>query len=751
MGEGSVAITDGELLRAVLEGAPIRVAAIDRAGRFVLDPDPNPPSESDPGAPHGASFVDVYGDASGSLEAIQAAFAGRTTRLTRARGGATYAATFLPRRSPSGAIDAVFAVAAVLSGDVAMSHALSDVQLREKRIFDSPMTGLVYWEAAGAITNANDAFLRMVGYSRDDLATGRIRWNDLTPSEYRDAEGRALDELRTSGISAPYEKELVRKDGTRVWVLVGGSSSEASGGSGLAFLVDITERKRHERERREATQALQRVVDSAPVVLWAVDVRGTFTLSTGRGLQGLGLRAGQVVGMSAYDVYAGVPAIPAAIQRALAGEEFSAAVDVGDRTFETMHTPMRDDAGAVAGMMGVSIDITERRRHEAEQEKLRAQLLQVQKLESLGLLAGGIAHDFNNVLTVILGAASTALLTVPVENPARKDIENVISAAQRAAALTRQMLAYSGKAHIEIRPMDLSLHVREITSLLETTVPKKVQLRLELLDALPPIEADVAQIQQVIMNLVINGAEAIGDQQGTVLVTTGLQSVDALYAASLFAAEGLAPGQYVFLEVHDTGHGMDEATKNKIFDPFFTTKFSGRGLGLAAVLGIVRSHRGAIKVYSSPGRGTTFKVFFPCADRPAVHEPRATSTSYRGEGLVLVIDDDAGVRSTMRRILTFFGFSVIEAEDGQRGAQTFAAHAGDVVLVFLDMTMPRMNGEETFREIRSVRGDVPVILTSGYNEIEATRRVTSKGLAGFLEKPFTPQDLAAKLRKVLGT
>jgi two-component system cell cycle sensor histidine kinase/response regulator CckA len=348
---------------------------------------------------------------------------------------------------------------------------------------------------------------------------------------------------------------------------------------------------------------LKRVVDAAPVVLWAVDTAGIITLSVGRGLAGLGVKPGELVGVSAYELYRDLPETSDAIRRGLTGVEFSNKVEVQDRFLETMFSPMRDANGKITGLLGISIDVTDRHRAERDREKLQAQLLQVQKLESLGLLAGGIAHDFNNILTAILGAASTALLTLSAENPARQDVESVMAAAQRAAHLTRQMLAYSGKGLVEIRPIDLSAHVREITTLLETTVPKKVQLRLELRQGLPAIEADVAQVQQVIMNLVINGAEAIGDQQGTVLVTTGAQHLDEIYATSLIAAEELASGEYVFLEVHDTGHGMDETTKAKIFDPFFTTKFTGRGLGLAAVLGIVRGHRGAIKVYSRPGMG----------------------------------------------------------------------------------------------------------------------------------------------------
>jgi len=491
------------------------------------------------------------------------------------------------------------------------------------------------------------------------------------------------------------------------------------------------------------------VVDNVPIILWAVDAQGVLTLTEGKGLAKLGLRPGQSVGQSIFDLYAGVPEVASHVRASLAGQEVSYTSTLGGRVFESLCAPMRDEVtGAVSGVLGFSFDVTDRDKAEKERENLHAQLLQVQKLESLGLLAGGIAHDFNNILTAILGGAATARLSLPPESPAHADLEIVISAAQRAADLTRQMLAYSGKGHFEIRPIDVSRLVKEIANLLETTISKKVQMRLELATNLPAVEADVAQVQQVLMNLVINGAEAIGDQRGTVLVTTGVQDIDELYAQSLFASE-IRTGRYVFIEVHDTGSGMDEETKGKIFDPFFTTKFTGRGLGLAAVLGIVRGHAGAIKVYSSPGRGTTFKVFFPASSQEAL-ELVKPKPKYKGTGLVLVVDDDPGVRSAARRMLQFFGFDVIEAENGRIGAALFEKRAAEVTLVLLDMTMPEMGGEETFREIRRVRDDVPVILSSGYNEIEATRRFTSKGLAGFLQKPFGPDDLAIKLALALG-
>jgi PAS domain S-box-containing protein len=665
---------------------------------------------------------------------------------------------------------------------------LRNREARLGALMESGVIGVTVLGGDGTFKEANDAFLKMTGYSRADLEAGRVTRAILTPPRLLESELRAEGDAHGQGESMDLrEKELLRRDGSRLAILEGVARLDDD--DVLGFVADISDRKRAETQLRGMTAFLDSVVDNVPLMIFVKDAAELrFERINRAGEQLLGLRQEELLGKNDYDFFSEEQAtfFVAKDRETLKARTI---VDVAEEPIRTprglvwLHTKktaILDEHGQPRHLLGISEDITERRelatalrqaredlerrvlertedlaaanaelrREIREREKLQAQLLQVQKLEGLGLLAGGIAHDFNNLLTAILGGASVALLTVPPENPARKDIENVVVTAQRAANLTRQMLAYSGKGHVEIRPIELSTHVREISTLLETTIPKKVQLRLELQRDLPAIEADVAQVQQVIMNLVINGAEAIGDGQGTVLVATGVQDVDEVYASSLFAAEGLASGSYVFLEVHDTGHGMDEETKNKIFDPFFTTKFAGRGLGLAAVLGIVRGHRGAIKVYSSPGKGTTFKVFFPTSTARAISAKRTSALDYRGQGLVLVIDDDAGVRRTVCRMLSFLGFSAIQAENGREGIEMFVRHAQEIVLVIVDMTMPEMNGEETFREIRRVRPDTPVILTSGYSEIEATRRFNSKGLAGFLEKPFTPSDLASKLAKV---
>lgn len=407
-------------------------------------------------------------------------------------------------------------------------------------------------------------------------------------------------------------------------------------------------------------------------------------------------------------------------------------------------SPIRDEHGRITGASHVARDITEKK-------KLEEQLRHTQKLESLGVLAGGVAHDFNNLLTGILGNASLAVESLSAHHAARGFLRDVMDASERAAHLTRQLLAYAGKGRFVVEPVDLSSLVRDIASLIRTSIPNNVQLRLELDRDLPCILADPGQVQQIVMNLVINGAEAIrnGDQ-GTVLVTTGMQTVDEHYLLnSLVDANDLTVGQYVSLDVHDNGCGMDESTIGRIFDPFFSTKFTGRGLGLAAVQGIVRGHKGALNVYSTPGKGTTFKVLFPPTEDMAVPKKTAFSAAAATHELVLVIDDDEIVRRTAKSMLERLGYTVVLAENGQEGVDLFQVLSEKIAAVLLDMTMPVLNGEEAFGRLKRIKPDVRVILSSGYNEVEAVRSFTGKGLAGFIQKPYSAMALGEKLSAIL--
>ncbi|MCX5759602.1 MAG: response regulator, partial [Candidatus Hydrogenedentes bacterium] len=396
-------------------------------------------------------------------------------------------------------------------------------------------------------------------------------------------------------------------------------------------------------------------------------------------------------------------------------------------------------------------DITETKRGREERERLNVQIRQTQKLESLGVLAGGIAHDFNNLLTGIMGHASLALMTLSPVSPARANIQQVETAARRAADLTKQLLAYSGKGKFVIEALHLSELVEEMTHLLEVSVAKKCVLRYHFAVGTPRIEADVAQMRQAVMNLIINASEAIGDRKGVIAISTGCMYCDRAYLCETYLDEELPPGRYVFLEVSDTGCGMTPETQARLFDPFFTTKFAGRGLGLAALLGIVRGHRGAIKIYSEVGKGSAFKVLFPAFDEPLAprEDPPLQNVEWRGTGLILVVDDEVIVRELASEALQSAGFDVRTARDGAEAVALFRQYAKDVRAVILDLTMPNMDGLEAFSELRRIRANVPVVLSSGYNEQDATERFTGKGLAGFLHKPYRVDDLLDIVCRIL--
>ncbi|MEO5802653.1 MAG: PAS domain S-box protein [Verrucomicrobiota bacterium] len=406
--------------------------------------------------------------------------------------------------------------------------------------------------------------------------------------------------------------------------------------------------------------------------------------------------------------------------------------------------------GQPALCLGIFRDISERKRHEEQRLALERKLLDGQKLESLGVLAGGIAHDFNNLLTGILGNAGLCLMQGSENLSIRPYLQNIETICLQAAELCKQMLAYSGRGHFVLQNLSFNSLVEEMTQLLRISIAKKVVLKFELADNLPAIEADAAQIRQVLMNLIINASEAIGES-GTIVIRTGVLRADRTHLSESYLSPDLPEGEYVYLEVADSGCGMSAATKAKIFDPFFTTKFTGRGLGLAAVLGIVRGHKGMLKVSSELGRGSTFKLLLPCAESavPKTAEPDLSSRNWRGSGTILVVDDEESVRLIATRMLELFGFTVMTAADGREGVETFRANQEKISAVILDMTMPHLNGEEAFREIRRIRSDAKVLLVSGYNEQDAIDRFAGRGLDGFLQKPFKPDELRDKLKTIL--
>ncbi len=418
-----------------------------------------------------------------------------------------------------------------------------------------------------------------------------------------------------------------------------------------------------------------------------------------------------------------------------------------------------DEADELVALEGFIADITDRVQLEEERLELERQVQHSQKLESLGVLAGGIAHDFNNILMAVLGYADLTLLELPKNSPVREHVLEIESAAGRAAGLAQQMLAYSGKGKFVIEAIRINRFVKDMVHMLEVSISKRVVLRCDYADNLPSFDGDENQIRQVIMNLITNASEAVGEEDGVVSVSTGVMHCDADYFKTVDTVSGKYGGKtppagiYVYFEVTDSGCGMDNETQTRLFDPFFTTKFTGRGLGMSAVLGIVNGHNAAIKVDSEVGKGSSFKVLFPVSEN-ADGEKKAglkanLEEEWQGAGTVLIADDEESVCTVGKLMLERIGFDVVTVGDGREAVEMFRKRVSDIVCVLLDLTMPHLGGEQAFAEIRRIKPGIPVILSSGYSEQEATQCFSGKGLAGFLQKPYTYAALAAKTREVI--
>jgi two-component system cell cycle sensor histidine kinase/response regulator CckA len=415
------------------------------------------------------------------------------------------------------------------------------------------------------------------------------------------------------------------------------------------------------------------------------------------------------------------------------------------------------DAQADAPLLRTIVsDISDRKQQDAENLALERQLLHTQKLESLGIMAGGIAHDFNNLLTIILANAELAMMNLSPDSLASELLGEIRKAGDRAAEIARQMLDYSGHRAFVLKPIKAGRLLAEMAHLLNVSLPKNAEFVQSIPADLPDILGAETQIRQVVMNLIINAAESLAGHPGTVTLSAGTRdcsATDIAISASPDRKQSLQPGRYVFLQVTDTGCGMDAATTLKIFDPFFTTKFAGRGLGMSALLGIMRGHRGFIHIDSTPGRGTSIRVFFPFCQfsrsTQIASKNKPPATGWKGSGKVLVVDDEDSVLNIGERMIQSLGFTVVRAVDGKEALSAFREHAGELVCVLLDLSMPHLGGEDTFREMHRLHPEIPVILTSGYTEKDATRNLSRQGLAGFLPKPYTINSLRDTLQAAL--
>jgi PAS domain S-box-containing protein len=616
-------------------------------------------------------------------------------------------------------------------------------------IFESAGEGILLTATDGTIFAANPAACRILGRSQEVICRlGRAGVLDATDP----ALPPALEERERTG-AATAELTAVRPDGTRVPVEVSSAVLRRSGPASIAVILlrDASERIRAREALRAERELLDRVFSVLEDPVIVVDFRTRLVVRANQAAEAVfGWSCQEMVGRDTSFLHVdpehfreyGRLLEEAYSARGWFEGEFPMRRKSGE-IFPARHFARTLRQGDLSLAVGMIRDLTTHRRAEAERARLEAALLQAQKMESLSAFAAGVAHDFNNLLVAVLANAEAVASGMPRDAPGRSALDDVAAAARRGAALVRQLLAYAGRARVARQPLDLSGAVNDVLHILRASVPRKIALEIHLAER-APLMGDRGQLGQAVVNLVLNAAEAIGDREGHVVLSTGVEKCPEGHPALALAQPALEPGPYSWLEVRDDGAGMPPEVASRIFDPFFSTRSVGRGLGLSAVAGVVRAHGGAVEVDSSLGRGSRFRLWLPVGG-PMPAELRAGASAVPA-GIVLVVDDEPIVRRLASWILEDAGFRVLEAGDGVEALELFRSRAAEIDVVLLDFDMPRMNGADTFDAIRSLRPDARVLLSTGYGDQPWMERFEGRGLAGRLEKPYAASELVAAVR-----
>jgi PAS domain S-box-containing protein len=557
---------------------------------------------------------------------------------------------------------------------------------------------------------------------------------------------------------------LRRPDGDERWISSRGRFFYDEAGTPIraaGTLTDVTERKAAELALRQSEELFRTLSEGAPIGIFQLNAAGGLTYANPPALAMTGLDLVQALGDGwrraihpddGERLIREIGAFHLSTTRSFA-VDFRFRQQSGRVTWvHGRAARLASESGEQRGYVGTLEDITVQVEAEAERERLRAQLDQAQKLESLGVLAGGIAHDMNNLLVPILGNASLARADAAGTElePALADIE---TAANRAAELTRQLLAYAGKGRFAVNALDLSAIARDVAESVRSSLSANATLEVDLAEQLPAIQGDGPQLKQVLLNLLTNAAEALDGGAGMIRIATGVARPTQAERSSTYFADDLIDDECVFLEVSDTGSGMTPETVQRIFDPFFTTKFTGRGLGLAATLGVLRGHRAGVRVQSTVGQGSVFRMLFPLSDRVALAAALtpAEATTWRATGSILIVDDEPAVRTVAARVAERAGLTVLQASNGKEALEVYEQHADAIRLVLLDLSMPIMGGEEVASELARLAPGVRIVLTSGYAEHDIRSRIGHRGIMAFVGKPFVRDELIAAFRTALET
>jgi PAS domain S-box-containing protein len=488
---------------------------------------------------------------------------------------------------------------------------------------------------------------------------------------------------------------------------------------------------------------LQRERDKSDKTLYAIgdgvitaDHRGKILLINRVAEALVGMDTSEAVGRQLEEVY--VLRLSQENQIGETGEKVAILTGKGGNEYaiEEVRTHLTEMEGDESGVVIIFRDITDRKQAEIERQQFEQQLQHAQKLESLGVLAGGIAHDFNNILTVIMCYCS---LGEQQPEKAGEFFPGIEKSVDRAAELCRLMLAYAGKTQFVQSHIDMTALVDDMLSMLKSTLPQNVTIKPCLTGDLPSIEGDAGQLRQIVMNMIINASEAIGEVQGEIVVSLTRKAVTAGQSEKDHLGKAITPGKYLCLEVADSGCGMDDETKQRIFEPFYTTKFVGRGLGMSAVLGIITSHKGALQFTSQPSRGTTFKVYLPVknAEGAVVGSiQQTTRVPWQGSGTILLVDDEEQILQVAKALLESLKFSVIEASNGIEAIEQYRKNAAEITMVVTDIGMPLMDGYELIAELKQLDPSLPVIVSSGFGDADVTSKIASGDIAGLISKPY---------------
>ena len=669
-----------------------------------------------------------------------------TQRQLRRKDGSVFLAEVHASRFPDGRI---LAILHDITERERAEQALRQSEERFRGVFESDLLGIFLGMPRGAMTEANDYLLHLVGYTRDDLLAGRLRGDAIMPPEFAHIAEEAVRQAHATGTSKPFETEFIRKDGTRVPVLTGAAFLGTSRDFGVGFALDLTDHKRTERRLAESERYLERAEGLAHVGSWDADL-ATMTATFSDEMLSIYGRPPGDSRITYAEFVASIhpddrPAVEQSIRQAMehpGRQEFEHRIVRPDgtvRVVEATSESVLDALGRPVRIIGSVQDVTERR-------LLELQLREAQRLEAVGRLAGGVAHDFNNLLTIILGFTETLLEGLPAGDERRANAEQIRAAGRRAADLTQQLLAFGRRQVLRTQVLDLNAVLMEMRDILQRLVGEQIEVAISPVAGPCLVRADRGQIEQVILNLALNARDAMPGGGRLGIVTRRVVP----------AAGGLddPAGRGLLLAVSDTGSGMSPEVQSHIFEPFFTTKEVGQGtgLGLATVHGIVTQSGGRIEVNSTPGEGTTFRVFLPGAADGAGREAAALTpapTESRGEETVLLVEDEGAVRGLIAETLRRRGYRVIEAADGDQAIDTAHGYAGVIHLLVTDLVMPGMTGRELARFLTHERRGLRVLFISGYSDQRAEPRGGEGASEAFLQKPFTPVVLARHVRQVL--